>query len=122
MTVKELSKNALDELQSICKTMKISANNSENDGWKFYNLGKCDGVNMTLNMMTDTDTCIDCDSRNPDNIFTCDCEPHVGQITLTIKVNADNVTAVCGTLIDNNYRVVIHDITGDTWEIEFWKE
>ena len=126
MTVKELSKNALGELEQICDTMKIAADNSENVAWKFYNQGKVDGVKMTLNMMSDVidDDDDHIDSRDPAYIFT---ELKTGQITHTIQVNESNVNAVVATLIDNKYRVVIKNIYEisdkiTTWEIEYWKE
>ena len=121
MTAKELSKNALGELQQICDTMKIAADNSTNELWKFYNVGKVDGVKMTLSMMSDVidDDDDHIDSRDPAHIFT---ECKVGSIHHTLQVNENNVNAVVATLIDNKYRVVILDITGDDWEIEYWKE
>ena len=126
MTIKELSKNALGELEQICDTMKIAADNSENVAWKFYNQGKVDGVKMTLNMMSDVidDDDDHIDSRDPAHIFT---ECKVGSIHFTLQVNESNVNAVVGTLIDNKYRVVVKNITdvGDTWTrwtIEYWKE
>ena len=125
MRIKELSKNAYDELISIRDTMKKSADNSTNEAWKFYMQGKVDGVNMVFNMMTDVDDDDDDyhDSRDPDNVFA---ELKVGQITHTIQVKESNINAVVGTLIDNKYRVVakaIFDgISEPTWEIEYWKE
>lgn len=122
MTIKELSKNAYNELISIRDTMKKCADNSTNEKWKFYMQGKTDGVNMVFNMMTDVDDDYQ-DSRDPDNVFA---ESKVGQITHTIQVKESNINAVVGTLIDNKYRVVakaILDGTSEpTWEIEYWKE
>lgn len=125
MTIKELSKNAYDELITIRDTMQISADKSQNEVWKFYTQGKIDGVNMVLNMMSDVDDDDDYqDSRDPANVFS---ELKVGSIHFTLQVNESNVNAVVGTLIDNKYRVVIKDIyeiseNMTTWEIEYWKE
>lgn len=123
MTIKELSKNAYDELITIRDTMKKSADNSTNEAWKFYMQGKVDGVNMVFNMMSDVDDDYQ-DSRDPANVFST---PKVGQITHTIQVNESNVNAVVETLIDNKCRVVvknIYEISANmtTWEIEYWKE
>lgn len=123
MTIKELSKNAYDELITIRDTMQKSADNSTNEVWKFYMQGKVDGVNMVLNMMSDVDDDYQ-DSRDPANVFA---ELKAGQIKHTIQVNEDNVNAVVETLIDNKCRVVIkniYEISADmtTWEIEYWKE
>lgn len=122
MTIKELSKNAYNELISIRDTMKKSADNSTNEAWKFYMQGKVDGVNMVLNMMSDVDDDYQ-DSRDPDNVFS---EMKVGQITHTIQVKESNINAVVGTLIDNKYRVVakaiLDGISEPTWTIEYWKE
>lgn len=124
MTIKELSKNAYDELITIRDTMKQAADNSTNEKWRWYNQGKADGVNMVLNMMSDVDDDDYYDSRDPAHMFS---ELKVGQITHTIQVNESNVNAVVETLIDNKYRVVIKNIyeiseNMTTWEIEYWKE
>ena len=128
MTVKELSKNALGELEQICDTMKIAADNSENAAWKFYNQGKVDGVKMTLNMMSDVidDDDDHIDSRDPDYIFKY-LDEDATTIHHTLQVNESNVNAVVATLIDNKYRVVVKNIYEisdkmTTWEIEYWKE
>lgn len=124
MTIKELSKNAYDELITIRDTMQISADKSQNEVWKFYMQGKIDGVNMVLNMMSDVDDDDYQDSRDPDNVFST---LKVGSIHFTIQVNESNVNAVVETLIDNKCRVVIKNIyeiseNMTTWEIEYWKE
>lgn len=123
MTIKELSKNAYNELITIRDTMKKSADNSTNEVWKFYMQGKVDGVNMVFNMMSDVDDDDYHDSRDPANVFA---ELKVGQITHTIQVKESNINAVVGTLIDNKYRVVakaiLDGISEPTWTIEYWKE
>ena len=126
MTIKELSKNAYDELIQIKDNMKQAADYSNNEAWKWYNQGKADGVQMTLNMMSDVidDDDDHIDSRDPAYIFS---DMKVGQITHTIQVNESNVNAVVATLIDNKYRVVVKNIyeiseNMTTWEIEYWKE
>lgn len=125
MTIKELSKNAYDELIQIRDTMKQAAENSTNEKWKWYNQGKTDGVNMTLNMMSDVDDEDDyCDSRDPVHVFS---ECKVGSIHFTLQVNESDVNAVVETLINNKCRVVIKNIyeisaNMTTWEIEYWKE
>lgn len=123
MTIKELSKNAYDELITIRDTMQQAADNGTHHPWRWYNQGKADGVNMVLNMMSDVDDDYQ-DSRDPANVFA---ELKVSQITHTIQVNESNVNAVVETLIDNKYRVVvknIYEISANmtTWEIEYWKE
>lgn len=122
MTIKELSKNAYDELITIRDTMKKSADNSTNEVWKFYMQGKVDGVNMVFNMMSDVDDDYH-DSRDPAYVFS---EMKVGQITHTIQVKESNINAVVGTLIDNKCRVVAKGIfdgvSEPMWTIEYWKE
>jgi hypothetical protein len=122
MAIKELSKNAYDELITIRDNIKQSADNSTNEVWKFYLQGKVDGVNMVLNMMSDVDDDYQ-DSRDPANVFA---EVKVGQITHTIQVKESNINAVVGTLIDNKYRVVAKGIfdgvSEPMWTIEYWKE
>lgn len=123
MTIKELSKNAYDELITIRDTMQQAADNGTHHPWRWYNQGKADGVNMVLNMMSDVDDDDYHDSRDPANVFS---EMKVGQITHTIQVKESNINAVVGTLIDNKYRVVakaiLDGISEPTWEIEYWKE
>lgn len=115
MTIKELSKNAYDELITIRDTMQQSAD--------IYMQGKVDGVNMVLSMMSDVDDDDYQDSRDPANVFS---ELKVGQITHTIQVKESNINAVVGTLIDNKYRVVakaiLDGISEPMWTIEYWKE
>ena len=120
MTIKELSKTAYDELISIRDTMQISADKSQNEVWKFYMQGKIDGVNMTLNMMSDVDDDDYQDSRDPDNVFA---ELEVGQIEHTIYVKECDVNVFVGILINNHFRVVIEDIEDNgTWKLNVWKE
>lgn len=121
MTIKELSKNAYDELITIRDTMQISADKSQNEVWKFYMQGKIDGVNMVLNTMSDVDDDDYQDSRDPAHVFS------ELKVTHTIQVNESNVNAVVETLIDNKCRVVVKNIyeiseNMTTWEIEYWKE
>lgn len=120
MTIKELSKNAYDELISIRDTMKQAADNSENVAWKFYNQGKADGVNMVFNMMSDVDDDYH-DSRDPANVFADFAELKAGQITHTIYVKECDVNAFVGILINNRFRVVIEDIEDKgMWKLNIW--
>ena len=128
MIIKELSKNAYDELITIRDNMKVSADNSENVAWKFYMQGKVDAINMVFNMMTDVEDDDDDyqDSRDPANVFKY-LDDDATTIHHTLQVNESNVNAVVGTLIDNKHRVVVKNIYEisdkmTTWEIEYWKE
>lgn len=120
MTIKELSKNAYDELITIRDTMQISADKSQNEVWKFYMQGKIDGVNMVLNMMSDVDDDDYHDSRDPAHVFS---ELKVGQIEHTIYVKECDVNTFVGILINNRFRVVIENIDDEgIWKLNIWKE
>ena len=119
MTIKELSKNAYDELITIRDTMKKSADNSTNEVWKFYMQGKVDGVNMVFNMMSDVDDDYH-DSRDPANVFA---ELKVGQVEYKIYVKECDVNSFVGILINNRFRVVIENIDDEgMWKLNIWKE